>query len=135
MPLVGGFAVDVALDLEQGVDALHRLESDRRDLLGRLALPDVAFDIREFEELAACMAPAERGCHRSGRALLIVKLVMSGIGVSLQGALQAHQMPGGRFTMTPLYDVLTVQPSLDAGENGGAKVGHGSGGMTLLRAA
>jgi len=24
-------------------------------------------------------------------------------------------MPGGRFTMTPLYDVLTVQPSLDAG--------------------
>lgn len=23
-------------------------------------------------------------------------------------------MPGGRFTMTPLYDVLTVQPSLDA---------------------
>lgn len=25
-------------------------------------------------------------------------------------------MPGGRFTMTPLYDVLTVQPSLDAGQ-------------------
>lgn len=24
--------------------------------------------------------------------------------------------PGGRFTMTPLYDVLTVQPSLDAGQ-------------------
>jgi serine/threonine-protein kinase HipA len=24
-------------------------------------------------------------------------------------------MPGGRFRMTPLYDVLTVQPSLDAG--------------------
>ncbi|GGE87032.1 hypothetical protein GCM10011317_50170 [Niveispirillum cyanobacteriorum] len=23
--------------------------------------------------------------------------------------------PGGRFTMTPLYDVLTVQPGLDAG--------------------
>lgn len=25
-------------------------------------------------------------------------------------------MPGGRFTMTPLYDVLTVQPSMDAGQ-------------------
>ncbi len=25
-------------------------------------------------------------------------------------------MPGGRFTMTPLYDVLTAQPSLDAGQ-------------------
>ncbi|GHG96185.1 type II toxin-antitoxin system HipA family toxin [Pseudodonghicola xiamenensis] len=25
-------------------------------------------------------------------------------------------MPGGRFTMTPLYDVLSVQPSLDAGQ-------------------
>lgn len=25
-------------------------------------------------------------------------------------------MPGGRFAMTPLYDVLTVQPSLDAGQ-------------------
>jgi serine/threonine-protein kinase HipA len=24
-------------------------------------------------------------------------------------------LPGGRFTMTPLYDVLTVQPTLDAG--------------------
>jgi serine/threonine-protein kinase HipA len=24
--------------------------------------------------------------------------------------------PGGRFTMTPLYDVLTVQPTLDAGQ-------------------
>jgi len=24
-------------------------------------------------------------------------------------------MPGGRFRMTPIYDVLTVQPSLDAG--------------------
>ena len=25
-------------------------------------------------------------------------------------------MPGGRFSMTPLYDVLTVQPSLEAGQ-------------------
>ena len=25
-------------------------------------------------------------------------------------------MPGGRFVMTPVYDVLTVQPSLDAGQ-------------------
>ncbi|QRZ16048.1 type II toxin-antitoxin system HipA family toxin (plasmid) [Paracoccus methylovorus] len=25
-------------------------------------------------------------------------------------------MPGGRFTLTPLYDVLTAQPSLDAGQ-------------------
>nr|WP_269770147.1 HipA domain-containing protein [Rhodobacter amnigenus] len=25
-------------------------------------------------------------------------------------------MPGGRFTMTPLYDVLTVQPTLEAGQ-------------------
>lgn len=25
-------------------------------------------------------------------------------------------MPGGRFSMTPLYDVLTAQPSLDAGQ-------------------
>lgn len=40
----------------------------------------------------------------------------------LIGATEGHAknfsialMPGGRFRMTPIYDVLTVQPSLDAG--------------------
>src|SRR4029077_7079341 len=27
-----------------------------------------------------------------------------------------HLLPGGRFRLTPLYDVLTAQPSVDAGQ-------------------
>jgi len=54
-----GFAVDVALDLEQDIDAPNGVEGDRRDLLGVLALADIVFDIREFEELAAGMGPTQ----------------------------------------------------------------------------
>ena len=46
----GGFAVDVALDLEQGIDAPNRLERDRRDLFGVLSLANVLLDIRALLE-------------------------------------------------------------------------------------
>ncbi len=45
--------IDLLLDVEQEVDAPDSIECDRRDLLGVLALADVAFNIGEFEELAA----------------------------------------------------------------------------------
>ena len=55
----GDEAVESALDLEQGIDAPDRVEGDRRDLLGVLALADVALDIGEFEELATGVCPTQ----------------------------------------------------------------------------
>ena len=49
----------ITLDLEQGIDPLHCLEGDRRDLLGRLALADVARDVGEFEEATPRVRPAQ----------------------------------------------------------------------------
>ena len=75
-PVLRGKAVDAALDIEQHIDAPDGLEGDGRDFLVCLALSNVAFDIGQFEELAACMAPAERGSDRRGSSRCAVKLVI-----------------------------------------------------------
>jgi hypothetical protein len=51
----GILTVQVALNLEQGVDPLHRLEGDGRDFVCFFAFADVARDICQFEELAPSM--------------------------------------------------------------------------------
>ena len=53
----------LALDVEQGVDPLDRLERDRRDDRQRAALrlaASAGLDIGELEELAPGMGPARR---------------------------------------------------------------------------
>ena len=82
-------AVDVALDVEQGVDALHGLETDRRQHRRRLALRGparAASDVGQHEELPARMGPTCRFQDRPGLASGLVKLAISAIGVRLQDA-------------------------------------------------
>jgi hypothetical protein len=61
-------AVDAAFDIEQGVDALDRFESDWRDRRRLLAAPGIGRDIRQLEELPAGMRPTEGGGDRPLRA-------------------------------------------------------------------
>ena len=59
---LGGQAIDVTLDGEEGVDALDRLECDRRDHRRLPAALGGSGDVGELEEAASCMRPAE--CRR-----------------------------------------------------------------------
>jgi hypothetical protein len=65
-------AVDLALDVEQGIGASHRLDGDRR-----LVEPC------EVEELAPRMGPAHRLDDRSRLAASLVQAVEAGIGIGL----------------------------------------------------
>jgi len=52
----GGQAGDLALDIEDGIDAFDRLQRDGRDIFGDpFALPGGGLDVGQFEELAACV--------------------------------------------------------------------------------
>ena len=64
-PLVGRSAIDRALDIKDRIDPVDRLDGDRRDD-GRLlaALLELRVEIRELEEIATRMAPAQRACQR-----------------------------------------------------------------------
>jgi hypothetical protein len=57
---IGSQSTDFALDVEDGVDPFHRFQRNRRDLMGRFALADVARDVGQFEEFPARMRPAQR---------------------------------------------------------------------------
>ena len=69
---------DLALDVEERIDALHRLEGDRRDFPGILALADVPLDIRQFKELAPRVAPAQSRKNRPRRAIAAAEVVVAG---------------------------------------------------------
>ena len=56
---VCGQAVVGPLDVEQRVDALHRLERDRRDHRGVLATPGVGGNVGELEEATSAMGSIE----------------------------------------------------------------------------
>jgi hypothetical protein len=56
-------AVDAAFDIEQGVDALDRFESDWRDRRRLLAAPCIGRDIGQLKELSPCMCSAQ--CRRN----------------------------------------------------------------------
>ena len=74
-------AVDLALDGEQGIDALDRLDRDRR-----------LVDPRQIEELAPRMRPAGRLDDRPRLAVGLVEPVEPGIGVRLHQSGVAGQM-------------------------------------------
>src|SRR6476469_2690220 len=82
--LLGRLAVDLALDREQLVDPPYRLGRDRR-----LA------ERGQLEQLSPGMGPA--GCleDRTWLASWLVEPVEPGIGVRLQDALKAGQVPLG----------------------------------------
>src|SRR5436305_8539792 len=86
-PLLDIRAVDLALDLEQRIDALHRFKGQRRDHLRLVALglaPGGGFDIGELEELAPAMRPASRLEDLTRRPDRSIELLIATIGVGLQ---------------------------------------------------
>ena len=94
-PLLGAVAVDAALDVEQCVDPPDRFERDRRDRRCVPAAPGIGRDVGELEELPAGVRPAQRGGNRPLRARGVVQRVVAAIGVGLQDAGEALQMPCG----------------------------------------
>ncbi len=88
-------AVDVALDVEQGVDALHRLQADRREHHRGFALrcpTRAARDVGQHEEFPARMRPAGRFQDRPGHTTRFVELAIAAIGVGLQEPGIPHQV-------------------------------------------
>jgi hypothetical protein len=64
--LGGRQAVDLAFDSEERVDAFDGLQSDRRDRRRVLAAPCIGGDVRQLEELAPRVAPAQSFEDRAG---------------------------------------------------------------------
>ena len=87
--LVGSHADDPALDIEQGIEPLHRFERDRIDhpcLLAAALFAGCTLDIGKLEELAARVREAACFEHGTGLASVAVELAISAIGVGLQDA-------------------------------------------------
>ncbi len=63
--------------------------------MGGLALPDISRDVGQFEELAPGMAPAKRALDGAGIAVAAIEIVVSTIGIGLEDALPAREMPVG----------------------------------------
>src|ERR1700733_10776007 len=80
-PLLGRFAVNAALDLEQHVDTTHSLAGDRR-----LSL------FHQVDKLPPAVAPAGRFKDRSRLPLSLVELVVSIKGIRLHEAHIAGKM-------------------------------------------
>jgi hypothetical protein len=92
--LVGGTAIDGALDLEQGVDPPHPFQRDGRDhrkLAMCLAASGLG-DVRELEELAPTMGPTGGLKDRPAPSFGFIKGIVAAIGVGLQDAGPPLQM-------------------------------------------
>ena len=87
--LIGGKAIDAALDIEQRVDAPDRLQRNRRDRRGVLAAPGIGRDVGQFEELPPGMGPTQCRGDRSSGARGIVERIVAVIGIGLQDAAEA----------------------------------------------
>lgn len=85
-------AVDLALDVEQRVDAGDGLISDRRDRRGIAAPPGAGGEIGQHEELSPGVAPAQRLLDRLWLAVGGEQPVVAGIGIGLQDTGEAAQM-------------------------------------------
>lgn len=80
-------AVDGALDGQHGVDVLHRLQGQRRDVRGPLALgpaPGRGGDVGQFEELAPRVRPAEGFGDGAGTSVGRIERAVAAVGVGLQ---------------------------------------------------
>ena len=85
--LLRGEAIDLALDLEQGVhlpDDLNRNGRQNERLVARRLAAGGLFDISEDEERASAMAPARRLLDPAWRPPGRIEVVVSAIGVSLE---------------------------------------------------
>ena len=87
-----GRAVDHALEVEDRVDAGHRLEGDGRDRGRFLAAPAGRGDVGELEELAPGMGPAQRLDCLPGLPIFGVKVAEAGIGIGLEDTLPRREM-------------------------------------------
>ena len=94
-PLFGALAVDAALNIEQCIDALDRLQRDWRDCRGVLVSPRIGGDVRQFKKLPPGMGPTECGRDRSLCARGVIQLVIAAIGVGLQDTGEVLEMPRG----------------------------------------
>ena len=90
--LLGGKAVDVALDVEQEIDAFDGLEGDGRDRWRILSSARIGSYVGEHEELAPGVAPAERLRHRAWLPIGEVEPIVAGIGIGLQDSGELLQM-------------------------------------------
>ena len=90
--VIGTGAVAGALEVEDGVDALHRLQRQRRDRRGVLAAAAVGGDVGELEELASRVRPAQRLGDRRGLPVGRVELPEAAVGVGLEDAAPLRQM-------------------------------------------
>jgi hypothetical protein len=88
-------AVNGALDVEQRIDALDRLQRDRRDRRGILSAPCIGGDVGQLEELTPGMGPAQCRRDRSLGTRWVVKRVVAAVGIGLQDAGEALQMALG----------------------------------------
>jgi hypothetical protein len=79
--LVGGQAIDLALDDEQSIDALDRLDGDR-----------CLVEPRKIEEVTPRMRPASGLDNRRWLAARVIEPVEPGIGVRLHQSRIASQM-------------------------------------------
>ena len=84
--MVGGLAIDPALDVEQHVDPLHRLQRQRRDRRRVLAPSRARRDVGKLEELAPRMRPTRSLGDRSRRSAADIEGVVAGIDVGLEDA-------------------------------------------------
>src|SRR5690606_29524175 len=102
--LLRGQSVDPALDLEQGIDALHGLEGNRIDRLSALAprFPaSRALDIRTFEEFTPGMGEAAGFQHGRRLATGSIELPVAAIGIGLEDTGPASEV-GLRMLSAPI---------------------------------
>jgi len=96
--LLTGHSIDVALHIEQEIDAFGGLKGDQRDRRGGLFPTRIGCDVGEHEELAPGMASAERLCHRSGVAVGEIEPLVAHIGIGLEDAGELLQISLGMVT-------------------------------------
>ena len=85
LPLGGALAAQDALDLEEGVDAAHRLQRQRRDDDGLIVL-GLGRDVGEHEELAPRVSPTGGLDQRPRTSAGLVELAVAAVSVSLEDA-------------------------------------------------
>src|SRR5690606_586096 len=117
--LLGGQSVDPALDLEQGIDALHGLEGNRIDRLSALAPRFPAcrvLDVRKFEEFTPGMGEAAGFEHGRRLATCSLELAVAAISVRLQDPRPGGEMRPGMFAAPVARVVEQRRRGIGAGE-------------------
>src|SRR5690606_21032672 len=98
--------IDDALDVEDRVDPLHRLERDRRDDGWGAPSPlELVRGIGKLEQLAPAMCPTERAGERGWRSARPEQLVIAGIGIGLEDPAIARQVVDGMLA-APISRIL-----------------------------